>query len=469
MHGETRRKASLEKNYRVHLFSVFLRFSPFLRVKGNSVTTSLTKCREGFDMRKAIVTVLCAVTFVTGSPKLFAQMGVSNARSLAMGGAYLAVANGVEAPRWNPANLGLHNRPGFSMNLISFGAAFSNNSFSKNDYDLYNGAFLTPQMKSDILGKIPDEGLSFDVDTEVDALAFSWKNFALSISAESSAKMNLSRTFVDIALNGNQLDKVYDFSDSGGEAIAVSTVGLSYGRALYVPLFSDFAVGATFKYVIGLGHAEVIDAYGVMGTTFDGAYGDARAKVRHATGGRGVAADIGAAAMVSNKLTIGLTIRNFISSVKWNKEVKIQEYGVTADSLTVDSIDEFSADSLIDDYDLELDGDSFSKSLPAELRLGGAYRSGRLLLSADYVQGFKNRPGVSSKPQLALGAEFHLIGFLPLRAGIALGGSHGASSGAGFGLRIGTFEMNFAAGSWGAILPKSAGGIGVGFGIRVGI
>jgi len=420
-------------------------------------------------MKKTIFCLICAAPFLMSLQNVFAQMGVSNARSLAMGGAYLAVANGVEAPRWNPANLGLHDRPNFSMNLISFGAAFSNNSFSKNDYDLYNGASLTPQMKADILNKIPDDGLRFDVDSEVDALAFSWKNFALAISAESSAKMNLSRTFVDVALNGNQLDKVYDFSDSGGEAFAVSTVGLSYGKALYVPLFRDFAVGATFKYVIGLAHAEVIDAYGVMGTTFDGAYGDARAKVRHATGGSGLVADFGAAAMVGDKLTIGLTIRNLISSVKWNKEVKIQEYGVTADSLTVDSIDEFSADSLIDDYDRELDGDSFSKNLPAELRLGGAYRSGRLLLSADYVQGFKNRPGVSTKPQLALGAEFRLIGFLPLRAGIALGGSHGASSGAGFGLRSGTFEMNFAAGSWGAILPKSAGGIGVGFGIRVGI
>jgi len=429
----------------------------------------MNKSREGFNMKKVFVVTLCAFLFVMKSQQLYAQMGVSNARSLSMGGAYLAVANGAEAPRWNPANLGLHDRPNFSMNLISFGAAFSNNSFSKNDYDLYNGAFLTPQMKSDILNKIPDEGLRFDVDSEIDALAFSWKNFALAISAESSAKMNLSRTFVDVALNGNQLDKVYDFSDSGGEAFAVSTIGLSYGRALYVPMFRDFAVGATFKYVIGLGHAEVIDAYGVMGTTYDGAYGDARAKVRHAAGGRGIAADFGAAAIVSDELTIGLTIRNLISSVKWNKEVKIQEYGVTADSLTVDSIDEFSADSLIDDYDRELDGDSFSKSLPAELRLGGAYRSGKVLLSADYVQGFKNRPGVSTKPQLALGAEFRLIGFLPLRAGIALGGSHGASSGAGFGLRIGTFEMNFAAGSWGAILPKSAGGIGVGFGIRISI
>jgi hypothetical protein len=418
-------------------------------------------------MKKTIIglmtVLLCTVQTAT------AQMGMSNARSLGMGGAYLAVANGVEAARWNPANLGLHQRPTFSMNLISGGVAFANNSFSKKDYELYNGAFLTPQMKSDILNKIPDEGLRLDVDTEIDALAFSWKNFALAISAESAAGMHLSRTFVDIALNGNELDKEYDFSDSGGEAFAVSTVGLSYGRALYVPFFRDFAVGATMKYVIGVAHAEVLETYGVMGTTFDGAYGDARAKVREARGGSGFASDLGVAAMLNDKITVGLTLRNWLSSVKWKKDVKIREYGVTADSLTVEAIDESSADSLVDDYDRETDGGSFSKSLPAELRLGGAYRSGKLLLTGDYVQGFKNRPGVSTTPQFAFGAEYRLIGFLPLRAGFALGGRGGVSSGAGFGLRIGTFEMNFAAGSWGALLPRSAGGVGVAFGIKVGI
>jgi hypothetical protein len=424
---------------------------------------------EGLVMKKIIAGLVWVVMVFSAVQSSQAQMGMSNARSLAMGGAYLAVANGVEAARWNPANLGLHQRPTFSMNLISGGVAFANNSFSKKDYDLYNGAFLTPQMKSDILSKIPEEGLRLDLDTEVDALAFSWKNFALAISAESAAGMHLSRTFVDVALNGNQLDKEYDFSDSGGEAFAVSTVGLSYGRAFYVPFFRDFAIGVTMKYVVGLAHAEVLETYGVIGMTFDGAYGDARAKVREAQGGSGFASDLGVAAMLSDKLTIGLTLRNWLSSVNWNKDVKIREYGVTTDSLTVEAIDESSADSLVDDYDRETEGGDYSRSLPAELRLGGAYRAGKLLLTADYVQGLRNRPGVSTTPQFAFGAEYRLIGFLPLRAGFALGGRGGSSSGAGFGLRFGTFEMNFAAGSWGALLPRSAGGVGVAFGIKFGI
>lgn len=423
-------------------------------------------------MNRTFAVLIGVGIFLTIMPveqEALAQMGTSNARSLAMGGAYLAAARGVEAPRWNPANLGLHDRPAFSVHVISAGVAFSNNSFSKKDYDLYNGAYLTPAMKADILGKIPAEGLRLDVDSEVDALAVSWRNFALAFSAESAASMRLSRTFVEVALNGNQLDQVYDFSDSDGEGYAVSTIGLSYGNAVYVPFLLDFAVGATVKYVIGLGHAEVLDAYGVMSTTYDGSMGDARATVRHATGGSGFASDLGIAAMVTDKLTVGLTLRNWVSTVKWGKDVKIGEYGVTTDSLTVEAIDESSADSLVDDYSDELDGEAYSKGLPAELRLGGAYRSGKLLLTADYVQGFKDRPGVSRTPELALGAEYRLLRFLPLRAGFALGGSRGSSSGIGFGLRFGSFEMNFAVGSWGGILPRSAGGVGFAFGMRVGV
>jgi len=419
-------------------------------------------------MRNATAGLFLAMMVLGGAQHAFAQMGMSNARSLAMGGAYLAAANGAEAPRWNPANLGLSHRPDFSMNVISMGVAVSNNSFSKRDYDLYNGAFLTPQMKADILDKIPSDGLRADVDSEVDALAFSWKNFALSFAAESAARMHLSRTFVDVALNGNQLDKVYDFSDSGGEGFAVSSIGVSYGKGLNVPRFEDFAVGATVKYVIGLAHVEVIDAYGVAGTTYDGVYGDARAQVRHSTGGHGFASDLGVAAKINSKLTVGLTIRNWFSSVKWDEEVKLQQYGVNTDSLTVEAIDKSSADSLIDDYDRERDGKSFSKRLPAELRVGGAYHTGKVLLTADYVQGLSNRPGVSTTPQLALGAEYWLIHFFPVRAGFAVGGREGLSTRVGFGLHFGNFEMSLAAGSWGAVLPRSAGGLGFAFSIQVG-
>ncbi len=418
---------------------------------------------------KETATILFAGIILCHAPTAFAQIETSNARSLAMGGAYTAVARGIEAAHWNPANLGLHDSPSFSMSLLSIGVAISNNSFSKKDYDLYNGAYLTPAMKTDILDKIPDDGFRANMDSKIDALGFSWRNWALAFSVESAATMHLSRAFADVALNGNPLDKTYDFSDSGGEGYAVSTIGVSYGRALDVLLFRDFAIGATMKYVIGVGHAQVVEAYGVAGTTYDGAYGDARARVRLAEGGRGFSSDLGIAAVVDNKWTLGLTLRNWPSTIRWNDYVEFREYAVTTDSLTIEAIDESSADSLVNDQENEIKGGVYSRDLPAELRLGAAYRSGKLLLTADYAQGFSRRPGVSSTPQLAIGAEYRVASALPVRAGVSVGGRYGFSAGVGFGLRSGTVEMNFALSGRGGIVARSMGGFGLAFGLRVGL
>jgi hypothetical protein len=418
---------------------------------------------------KKIIRILFAEIILCYAPTAFAQIETSNARSLAMGGAYTAAARGIEAAYWNPANLGLRDNPSFSMSLLSIGAAISNNSFSKNDYDLYNGAYLTPPMKTDILGKIPDDGFRVNMDSEIEALGFSWRHWALSFSFESAAAIQLSRAFADVALNGNPLDKTFDFSDSGGEGFAVSIIGVSYGRALYVPLFRDFAIGATMKYVIGVGHAQVIEAYGVAGTTYDGAYGDARAKIRFAEGGRGIGSDLGIAAAVNDKWTLGLTLRNWLSTIRWNEHVEIREYAVATDSLTVEAIDESSADSLVNDRKNAIDGSAYSRDLPAELSLGAAYRSGKLLWTADYAQGFSRRPGVSSTPQLAMGAEYSVVHALPLRVGFSVGGHSGFSAGLGVGVRAGTFEINFAANSRGGILARSMGGFGLAFGMRVGL
>ena len=63
--------------------------------------------------------------------------GQLTARGLGMGGAYTALARGVHAPEWNPANLGLPDNPKFSMSIFAIGTAINNNSFSLGDYNKY--------------------------------------------------------------------------------------------------------------------------------------------------------------------------------------------------------------------------------------------------------------------------------------------------------------------------------------------
>ncbi len=53
----------------------------------------------------------------------------ANARSLGMGQMYTAVARGLAAPLWNPANLALNDRPPFALGLVGAGLNVRNNSF----------------------------------------------------------------------------------------------------------------------------------------------------------------------------------------------------------------------------------------------------------------------------------------------------------------------------------------------------
>ena len=80
--------------------------------------------------------------------------GWSSARSVGMAEAYIGLAKGVDAARYNPANLGLTDYQITGLELVGLGADISNNAFTLNDYNKYNGAFLTTSDKEDILDKI---------------------------------------------------------------------------------------------------------------------------------------------------------------------------------------------------------------------------------------------------------------------------------------------------------------------------
>ncbi|MGH7597581.1 MAG: hypothetical protein ACREOI_14600, partial [bacterium] len=111
----------------------------------------------------------------------FCQTGLSNARSFGLGGAYTALASGVDAARWNPANLGLHQAPNFSIHFASFGAGVYNNAFSKGDYDLYNGAYLNAGRKTEILSRLPADGWRFNFAGETDLFGFSYRHCAVAV------------------------------------------------------------------------------------------------------------------------------------------------------------------------------------------------------------------------------------------------------------------------------------------------
>jgi len=395
---------------------------------------------------KLALAAVIGLSFSTADKLLYGQSGISNARSVAMGGAYTAIARGVESPSWNPANLALPGKNKYHFNLVSLGLGLSSNSLGKSDYDLYNGKYLTSEDKQNILASIPAEGLRFDLGTEVQAMGLAFGPLAFNASGFAVSDLGFSKEILDLVLNGNEFGRVYDIGDTGGEGWAASSFGVSLGMPITKIADFELAVGGSIKYLRGFAYAKVKEATTTMSTDFDGLHTNGRVVIDRAFGGSGFAIDVGTAAQAGNwSLSLGLS--NFSSHINWNKETKRFIYEFSADSLSVEKIADSDIDSLFSDSEQTVAIEPFSTKLPAELRFGIARATKRFTFGFDFRQAFKKAPGVSTTPKFALGAEFRLIQLFPLRSGVAFGGNQGFTPSAGFALDFSVFSWDFAVAS----------------------
>ena len=74
--------------------------------------------------------VVVAVMLASPTELVVAQLAEPSARSAALATSYLGRARGFEAPFWNPANLGLSDRPSWSFGLASVSGYVYNNSLT---------------------------------------------------------------------------------------------------------------------------------------------------------------------------------------------------------------------------------------------------------------------------------------------------------------------------------------------------
>lgn len=383
-----------------------------------------------------LLVILCSFAAVTAN-----STGLSSAQAVAMGGAHIGLAKGVYASLYNPANLGLSEYRQTGLELAGVGIEIANNSFSLEDYNKYTGAILTEDDKSAILGKIPSDGLKISAEVEASAMSFSLGSFVVSINGNAATEANLGKDALELFLEGNQVSDTFSLEGMYSEAIAYASVGLSYGRSIYQMGTRQLAVGATFKYIKGFAYEEVTELRGGVATFATGFEGEGTMIARTATGGNGYALDIGAVLKLNDDYTAGVTFSNLLSNISWNDETQEHGYHFEFDTLTIDNMGD---DSVVvsDDYSNDIPG--FSSRLPVVMRAGLANTSGKFIWAVDYLQGFKLAAGSSSKPRLALGAEYRIINLIPMRAGYSLGGGKGSLFSGGIGFDLSLFYLDLA-------------------------
>lgn len=383
----------------------------------------------------------------------------SSARSVAMGGAYTSLATGVEACRYNPANLGFEGIKQSGIEIVGLGADISNNSFSLGDYNDYTGAVLTSSDKEYLLGRIPDDdGLNISADIEASAISLSFGSYAISVSGIGQADVSLSKDIVDLILNGNTFGDTVNVTSSYSDAVGYVAAGVSYGLPIYTFGSRQLAVGVTAKYIRGLGMEKVVDLDGLAVTDETGFAGEGHVIAKTATGGLGYALDVGAAMHLSDDYTVGARIKNMLSTISWTADTKEHGYSFTFDTMTVDNMD----GDYISSEEYTKDIQSFSTSLPAVMNIGVANTSGDLLWAVDWEQGFRQAAGASKKPRLSAGLEWTgLLQMLPLRAGFATGGNKTTAFSFGSGVHLGSFYLDIATVTGKTLLPSSSQGLNV--------
>ncbi len=404
-----------------------------------------------------IINLLLSPALVWGQTSL-------NARGLGMAGAYQSLARGADAPHWNPAVLGLPDNPKLTIDFLGVGFNLGNNSLNLSMYNQYfsqdyfdaNGGW-DEAAKNEILNYIPSSGFNGFSSAELTALAVSYHNYAWSLSTFAFSDLQLPAELFAIPLQGLGTDPV-ELTEIGGEAVIGTEIAFSYGRPfdLNWDKIQHFSAGATLRYLLGHGYANIAEANGTLLSSADsiamnGTYHTVLGGILAEDGdlGSGFGLDLGAAAVVNERLSLGIKLSNLLGSIKFDRLEESQgSFNFNQPGLNIDEFDNFEdyIDSVSFNTDTTYTSNSgASYSLPKALTLSGVYQPfAKMIVELDYRQGLNTTAGNSTTPLLALGTEYRYFDFLPTRAGIALGGLQGTTFALGLGLDLRTYQLDLA-------------------------
>ena len=472
-------------------------------------------------------------------------MGYSQAEATGMAGAYSAFADGIHAPYWNPANLAARSGPNVEIGLFNLGVLVGNDGIGWSDYIGWvdDGVLTTSEVQS-ALDQFPGSSLSIHESLEFGApFSMAIGRWAFSWSFVQMVEIGLARGFVDMitddpladvdvndvaARDQAILDRyndaeagniVRDLSGMKADVWAMSTLGISHGRLIDVPMFERFAVGGSFNVYLAGPRMRIVRSEGeavVRGNTWDA---DALVQMElsgaeitttedsvwqsdyFGGGGHweqnserefsvdqpvawGLGVNIGAAGTWQDEIDFSVAIMNLpIRMITWTtgerRTFHIQnDTDVNAKSMFDDKPD---GQDMLDYLDTLWAPSgagvasherlsSTTAAPPTYVRAGAAkdFFGPLLTWTVDIEQAFAETAITSTTPRLSTGAEVRPLGkWVPIRAGMSVGGRTGHFASLGFGIHIPGFQFDTAFVKEGAFtpfeVPFSGASTGVGF------
>jgi outer membrane protein OmpA-like peptidoglycan-associated protein len=375
----------------------------------------------------------------------------------------------------SPQNLAGKYNPSFVLMLPYLHTGLNNNLISLDFYnELAPMDTITDGFKQKVLNKI---GESFELSqySSVMPLGISIGPVGLASRVVEAAKVNLPRDLFRIGLYGVQVNNFYDFSSLEAEAISYIQNTLGFGVKEKIANKKVY-FGLSGSYIVGLGYAkitsrtgrievsdtsmEVKDTVDFMYSTPDFVYDIKNLTVSDIfkAPGYGFSMALGSSVELTPKFTLGLTLENLVSNIKWNSDSTFTGIA-TISSKKFNLYDLYNADSLKEIFTdtLERKVGSFNTKLPVILRLSGRYDFYRAPLKFyfDVEQGFKKTALSSTTPRLSLALELNT--FLPVMLGATFGGGQRPNFSLGTGFQLPFMFINAGVSNQGGIVSSAEG------------
>ena len=392
------------------------------------------------------ITFLAVFTLCPLSRSFAGGGGESDARAVSMGRAQTAVAENTEAYLWNPANLGLSskNMEQMTLQIFATGFRFGNNVLSIPSYNKYNGKTFSEKDKENFLDLFSgDRSLRANGDGEARLLGFHYRNYSLNIKMNGAGYSQIPKDIFDVALSNYDVGskKMHAKGKAGGEAYLDVSMSAGYPIKNVLPgLFKEMAAGMTLHYIRGFAQFTVSDLTGIIEKN-ESIITRGSFMTRESRGGNGYGIDLGAAAKIDRRWTVGVSVMNIVSQVNWTKQDSVRKgyYFVRANDVFDikfrDHKDSLDANYNSDKNDTTYHVGSYSRKLPMILRIGAGYQYNKKLLLTGDIEHYLNNVSGTTVPRMAVGAEYKTSDHVLLRGGMSLGGDNrgfNVSGGAGF-------------------------------------
>ena len=337
----------------------------------------------------------------------------------------------------------------------------------------FTGKKLDQDAKDELLKYFPNDGLLISPIVQFDLLKMSFGRWAFSIGPEIITNTRVPKSLFHFILNGNKFDQTIDLSGIDAEVQAVNKIAVSHGREIVVPQLTNFVekftVGGTVKLLTGLAYSDVVEMDANL--TFDslGVVLNGDSKTNVGVGGFGFAMDIGAAAIINNRLSANFAINNLFGNINWGSfGIGIFEDG---DALVMEnkySSRIESKDFMGDDLDSLFNaGTTLDTSYtPSELKskyptsvlIGVQYNAlHNLRVFANFRQFLSNDLIFNYTPQLSVATEYNPAPWCPLRFGMSIGGFDKFKWAIGTGLNFKHYTLDFGFSQIGGMFKKSKG------------